>query len=602
MQKISLLIVGTFLFSCLLFAQNNTRLDSLKKIISSNSDDQQKVKAYSLLCEITVTNNFQDCIHYAEEGIALASKSKDSIAIGNFIRSIGSAEYFKGNYDKAGEKFYQALHILQSKPVSNALSEVYNNLGRLYRKSRDLDRAAEMYDLAYDVCLKLNDKAALATILNESGVVFEYKEDYKEAINRYQQSLNIREETNDTEGKAYSLNFIGGAYTAMKKFDKAEEYLLQSLALREQMKDTFAMALNYSDLGAMYAAKGDVERSISNFEKSNAFAVQLHYTELRSANYKELSNVYEAKTDYRTALEFYKKHTAVHDSVFNTEKTKQIEELNMRYETEKKDSKINEQRLLITKRNYIIFIVAGLFVLGLILAYLFYNRYKLKQQAKLQQEILYQQDISTRAVIAAEENERKRIAAELHDGVGQMMSAVKMNLSAFENELQFNSPDQKTAFEKAISLVDESCKEVRSVSHQMMPNALLKSGLANAVKAFIDKIDSHILKINLHTEGLDERLDSNTETVLYRVLQECVNNVIKHSGANQLDIAIIKDKDGISATVEDNGNGFDVNDKQKFDGIGLKNIITRISYLKGTVDFDSAPGRGTLVAIHVPGN
>jgi two-component system, NarL family, sensor kinase len=134
----------------------------------------------------------------------------------------------------------------------------------------------------------------------------------------------------------------------------------------------------------------------------------------------------------------------------------------------------------------------------------------------------------------------------------------------------------------------------------MMPNALLKSGLASAVKEFLDKIDNRIIKINLHTEGLQERLDSNTETVLYRVIQECVNNVIKHSGANNLDISLIKDADGIAATVEDNGRGFDINDKQKFEGIGLKNISSRVAFLKGTVDFDSSPGKGTLVAIHVP--
>jgi signal transduction histidine kinase len=218
----------------------------------------------------------------------------------------------------------------------------------------------------------------------------------------------------------------------------------------------------------------------------------------------------------------------------------------------------------------------------------------------LQAEVMKQQDLATRAIINAEENERKRIAADLHDGVGQMMSAAKMNLSAFESEISFKDEAQKISFENLISLVDESCKEIRSVSHQMMPNALLKSGLASAVKEFLDKIDNRIIKISLHAEGLQQRLDSNTETVLYRVIQECVNNVIKHSGANKLDISLIKDADGISVTVEDNGHGFDTADKKKFEGIGLKNINSRVTFLKGTVDFDSSPGKGTLVAIHVP--
>ena len=95
-------------------------------------------------------------------------------------------------------------------------------------------------------------------------------------------------------------------------------------------------------------------------------------------------------------------------------------------------------------------------------------------------------------------------------------------------------------------------------------------------------------------------MESNTEVVLYRVIQECVNNVIKHSGANHLDISLIKDEEGISATVEDNGKGFDTSKQETFEGIGLKNIISRIAYLKGTVEWESSPGKGTAVIIHIP--
>jgi signal transduction histidine kinase len=271
-----------------------------------------------------------------------------------------------------------------------------------------------------------------------------------------------------------------------------------------------------------------------------------------------------------------------------------------KYQTSKKDKLILEQQFELTKKQYWLYGSIGIGLLMLLLGYSYYRRYKQNQEKKLQQEVMKQQDLSTKAVIVAEENERKRIAADLHDGVGQILSAAKMNLSAFENEIPFKDENQKISFEKIINLVDESCKEIRSVSHQMMPNALLKSGLASAIKEFIDKIDNRILKINLHTEGLNERLDSNVETVLYRVIQECVNNVIKHSGANSLDISLIKDTDGISATIEDNGKGFNTKDKEKFEGIGLKNIRSRTEFLKGTVDFDSSPGNGTLVAIHVP--
>ncbi len=276
-------------------------------------------------------------------------------------------------------------------------------------------------------------------------------------------------------------------------------------------------------------------------------------------------------------------------------------------ETAAKEQKIkllateNEvQQLELLKRNIFLAVIGAILLLTLLLGYLFYNRYKLKQEARLHKEVIVQQDLATKAVLNAEENERKRISGELHDGLGQMFSAVKMNLSALTDGLNFKDEHSKEMFGKTMNLVDESCKEVRVISHQMAPNVLLKSGLAAAVRDFISKIDSRKLKINLETFGLQDRLDQNIETVLYRVIQETVNNVIKHSGANSLDIQLNKDNDGVNAMIEDNGKGFDISLLEKFEGIGLKNIRTRVNFLKGTVDFSSSPGEGTLIAIFIP--
>jgi len=148
--------------------------------------------------------------------------------------------------------------------------------------------------------------------------------------------------------------------------------------------------------------------------------------------------------------------------------------------------------------------------------------------------------------------------------------------------------------------VDESGLEVRTVSHVMMPNTFLKNNLGDAIREVTGTLNQKDLRVVVYTEGLDQRLDSNIETMLYRVVQECVNNTIKHASASTLDISLIRDKDGISGTIEDNGKGFDATDSEKLKGIGIKNISSRIEYLKGTVDFDSAPGRGTVVALHIP--
>ena len=575
-------------------------VDSLQTIITGNSSGSEKIKAYKLLADYFNTKNFNECIDLSLKGIRLSEKENDIFSITTFKNYIGAAYYLKGNYDSAAIYYYRALDNTTKAGDLKGRAATLNNLGRLYRKTRNLDRALENYDEAFSIYNKLNDEDGMATILNESGVVYEYKKDYKEAISRYERSLSIREKMNDLLGKSYSLNFIGGAYTQLKDYMQAEKFLTASLEIRKQLLDTFTLALSYSDLAAMYADKGDYSKASAGYAMSNNIAAQMKYPQLLVENYEMLSNIEEQKGNHELSLQYFKKRTSLKDSIINADKINQIEFLNTKFQTEKKERQLQVQDYEIQRKNYFLIGILAIFALLIFSGFSFYRRRQVQQSLKLQEAIMAEQNIATKAVIEAEEKERKRIAADLHDGVGQMMSAARMNLSVFESDLPFANETQKKSFENVIGLIDESCKEIRNVSHQMMPNALLKSGLASAVKEFINKIDTRVIKVSLHTEGLNEPIDNNTETVLYRVIQECVNNVLKHSGADHLDISLLKDTDGISVTIEDNGKGFDHSDKLKFEGIGLKNIISRITYLKGSIDFDSSPGKGTLVAIHVP--
>lgn len=580
-----------------IYAQNG---DSLKAVMYSNSPYTERIRAYSAYIQTYKLQNFDEGIELGTEALALARKNGDSAEVGELKRQIGEAWYFKGKYDIAATLFYESIAMLERWKDKIQLANSYNALAKLYRKTKDLKRSLENYDKAMALFISVNDSSGIAMIYNESGVVFEYAADYKQAIERYTASLRIVKKQNDPVGICYALSNLAGVYTLQNKFSEAEKYLLQSLHIRKRLKDSFALALNYSDLGSTYTSAGNYEKAKACMDSSNTIAVRMGYPELTRNNYEVLSEIAEKQGRYQLALDYFRKRTGLQDSIFSLEKTKQIEELNTRYETEKKERMIQEQEHKLFQQRILIAAVTGLVLLAALLGFTQYRRYQWKQEAKMKAAILKQQEEATKAVLEAEEAERQRIAKDLHDGVGQMMSAAKMNLSAYESNTAFENEEEKLAFEKIISLVDESCKEVRAVSHNMMPNALLKNSLASAIREFVDKLDNKKLKVHLYTVGLDERLNSNVETVLYRVIQECVNNVIKHAGADTLDIALIREGGEITATVEDNGKGFDTSDKEKFDGMGMKNIRTRIEYLKGTVDFDSAPGRGTLVALHIP--
>ena len=575
--------------------------DSLRRIIQSGRPYEQQIDASIKLVESYQLKNFDSTILEGDKALQLARGHRDSVAVAQLKRHIGVANYFSGKYDVAARNFQEAIAILEKdNRHRDKLAPLYNELAKLYRKTRDLDKALENYSMANAIYRSLKDTAGIAMILNESGVVYEYKYDYKEAVNRYSLSMHLAEKAGDSLSVSYSLSNIAGVYVIEKKYDLAEKNLLRCLRIREWLKDSFAMALAYSDLGVAMNAKGDYRKAIEYLTMSNRLAEKMHYPELQSNNYNELSSVAQKQGNFQQAFLYFNKRTALRDSLFNLEKTKEIQRLNSQYETARKEQQILSQQNRIRMQNYLFAGIAALVLLGSLLAGSYYKRYRLQKESQLQAEILRQQELKARAILEAEENERQRIAKDLHDGVGQMMSAAKMNLSAIESEIPFTNESQKQSFEKIISLVDESCREVRTVSHIMMPNALLRTSLANAIHEFVNKLGNKSLQVHVYTEGLEEKLDSNLETVLYRVIQESVHNAIKHAAATTLDISLIRDKDGISGTIEDNGKGFDPADTSRFEGIGLKNIMTRIAYLKGTVDVDSAPGRGTVVAFHVP--
>lgn len=601
MPYIKLLIVYIALLWSHIAAAQSVNADSLHNIIKDRKQhDTILAKVYITLIDFYAKKDKDEAAKIIDEAQNFANYSKDSLIIADIFQAKGAAYKLLGSLDSAATFYYTAAEIFERHKNEKKAAYVYNDIARMYRRGENFERAISFYDKAMAIFKKHNDLEGQSIILNESGVAFHYKGDYDEAINRYNASLAIQKQRNDSVGIGYCFEFLGTTYLMKKDNQKGKYYLDEALKIRLALKDTFALAINYINIAEYYSNIGENENAIDYAKQTIALAKAINFTDLLRHSYQLLAELYKKSGNYKDAYENMSLYQSINDSIYNADKVKQIEELSTKYETEKNKAKIKEQEWSITKRNYWIVGIALFLIASVLIAVSYYRRMKLKQKAKLQEVIMQQQELATKAVIEAEEEERKRIARDLHDSVGQMMSAAKMYLSGMENEMHFANETQKSNFEKTRILVEDSCREVRSVSHNMMPNALLKHSLASAVREFIDKIDKRSLKVYLYTEGLDTRLDANVEIVFYRIIQECVNNVIKHAEATALNISVIKDDEGISATIEDNGKGFDTKDVNVFDGIGLKNIMTRVAFLKGTVDFDSRIGEGTLVAIFVP--
>ncbi|MCO5946342.1 tetratricopeptide repeat-containing sensor histidine kinase [Mucilaginibacter flavidus] len=647
------LIMLLWLLPSIAPAQNKIT-DSLLKLLPAAKTDTQRVNIYNKLSERFMNSHTDRGLTYANQALNLSQKVK-------YLKGEADAYYNRGQIlvnilksDSAKVDYEKAIAIYKKINDREGLAEIYSDYGILLRvqgrgsdaivyfqQSADLyekvdnlggsaetlvllannynqlhlfNKALAMYQKTYQLRLKINDKLAAAQSLAGIGLTYRNKQIYEPGTKNFEQAvqymLKARTAFIKADHKLYIAFIdkeIGITYLQQNESKQALVYFLEAEDWFKKLDTKREMGSLYKGIGNAYLKLKQYRQAKIYLEKGLDAALAEKYQQHIMESYEGLYNYYKQTGDDKASLKYHEKWMDAKDTLTQKANFEKITEVTAKYETEKKEQQIKLlnkentiQKLSITSRNKTIGIIAGLFLLSCIVAALFYNRQKLKQRANQQALMLKQQDILTKAIVDAEENERKRIASDLHDGVGQLFSAVKMNLSGLFERITIAREEDRFLAENTLALVDESCKEVRTISHQMMPNMLLRSGIASDLKSFIEKIDSDSLKVTLEATGFKNKLESNVETMLYRIIQESINNVIKHAKATRLDLVLNRDSKGITTKITDNGIGFDTGEAGSSTGIGLKNIATRVEYLKGTIRYITAPGEGTVVIIEVP--
>ncbi|RYY35159.1 MAG: tetratricopeptide repeat protein [Sphingobacteriaceae bacterium] len=628
-------------------AQDKAQIASLEEKLAATTNNNEKLRLLGDLCWNYSFISFDKALYFGKQELELAQKIKNDTIVALAYSDIGIVHTRANNLREALANHKKAYELRKKLGLKDKMAGSLTNLAVIYKQLGNYDMAISNMTEALQIYTAAGDEAKQAILLNNigkfyldnnkpedaktyllqsialskkvglkameanaSGNLMGYyikKEQYAEALKMGDNALKVYSGLNNLNEMATVYNTMGVVYDKMGRYKEALQYNQKSIKIREGLKDKLGIASCHKNIAAIYIKLEQYDEADKYLKLAIAEFTRMQAKVYLQEAYGLQAQLNEKQQSYKTALENVQASQQIKDSLFNRNTADKINELQIKYETARKEERIKLlnkqniiQKLQITQRNTTIAIIGGLFLILIAFGALFYNRYRLKQEAHLQAEMLRQQNIAAKGIIEAEERERKRIAGDLHDGVGQLFSVVKMNMSGLFERMTFASDQEKDVAEKTLALVDESCTEVRSIAHHMMPNVLLKAGLVNAVKDFVHKIDSRKLRVVLETSGLDERLDNDVEMVLYRVIQECVNNVIKHAGATMLDIQLMRDSEEITITIEDNGQGFDTTNREKFDGIGLKNITQRIEYLKGSADISSSPGRGTLVAIHVP--
>ena len=456
----------------------------------------------------------------------------------------------------------QSVELQQKKDTAIPISVAYNNIAAVYNE------------------LKKNDSAAMFIV---KGIELAKKEQ------------NLTFLTN-------SYYIYSDICVAEGNISKAEYLLKQGLEIRKQIGDVFYIVSDIAQLGIFYAVNKQPQKGIEAVKEGIAIAEKNNLYVKLPFLYSALAQNYKAAGDMTSYSNTLNKIIVLKDSLYRRNNAEALAEMQAKYEVQKKENTIIQQKYDLTKKNYFIYGTAGLLGATLLFGYFFFQNRKKNQHIKLQVMEMEQKKKTTQAVMQAEEDERKRIAGELHDSVAQKMVVAKLNLEALNNHTDKLNEQEKKIYHNIQLLLEESTTEVRQLSHSMMPQAFSHAGLTNAVKDFLNKIATPGLRINFSAEGNFESIPENTGLMIYRIIQECVQNVLKHAAATKLDISMIAENSEVDVTIEDNGTGYDTTSINTQGNIGLKNVHSRVEYLRGKLDINSAPGRGTMIAFYIPFN
>lgn len=539
---------------------------------------------------------YKTSLDYFEQSLEIKRRLNDPLEMSKSLSNIGSIYHKIGYHEKALEYYLQAQKIDEERKDSVSIASDFLNIGGIYYDKNDFKKAHDYF--AKCMGFPGIDKMMQANCLRNLGNVESLTGNYKKALEYHFRSLALDEELANKNGISSSYNNIGTVYEYLKEYDKALSFFNKSLAMKTELGDGNAIASTYGNIGLVYYDKGDYANARLYVEKGLEMAKTYRNMPVIRNGYEKLMLIYSKLKQSDKAIESFNNYRAYNDSILSLETANGLSEMQTKYETEKKEKENqllaseNEIKALElsrerTERNVII----GFFMLALVLGLILFNRNRLKHRNKM----LMEKDLRNRAVFKAHEEEKARLSQELHDGVGPLLSLIKLNVSS----LPANNETEKIIAEIK-DLASEGMKEVRSISHALMPSLLEKKGLAAALADFVDQINqSGKTEVQLDL-NISSELTTDTQVNVYRIVQEALNNILKHAGATVAEVSLNEREGELRLKISDNGKGFD--SSVVTNGNGMNNIYSRVDFLKGELKVNSAPGKGTEFHIFIPVN
>ncbi len=635
----------------LVFAQQEF-IDSVKKRIEVEKNDTEKVRMYVQLGNRLRLNDSSACWKYYREIVRIADASQNdyfrgqSFFLAATIQLANQPVAAISNYEKA-IKIYSKYP--GNKRIALSLGSTYINLGLLHNSNNDYETAVFYYLKAEEIYLQHDPKSSdLAILYSNLSITYGTINKYPEALRFSQKGLDLARKGNDQVNLMNALYAHGGNlvnakmgdgglalldsakqlgvqlnnlyyiyssdfmkamyYYNNRQFQKAIDHYALCLDFAKKYNSTPDIGNNYLNIAANEAELKRPKEAAAHLDSSKKYLDYSVLSVSKQMFFENYAEVYKQLGNFTKAFAYKDSVAVIKDSLYQQDNIRQIEFRQARYNYEKQQNEIIQleaekklQQLSLRQKdtlNY--FLMAGAFAI-LIISLLSYRTYKQKQ--KLQQQRITELEIekkltATEAVLKGEEQERTRLAKDLHDGLGGMLSGIKYSFNTMKGNL-IMTPENAQAFERSMDMLDSSIREMRRVAHNMMPEALVKFGLDTALKDFCFDINqSGALQVTYQSFGLGkESIDPGISITIYRIVQELLNNTLKHAGASTAIVQVTRSDSQLSITVEDDGKGFDTSILTQSKGIGWTNIQNRVDLLKGKLDVQSQPGKGTSVML-----
>ena len=546
-----------------------------------------------------IKGNYLTARNNNEKAINIFTALKNDSLLAKANSALGVNHWQLGEYDKALQCHFKALKINEQLKLKNEIAANYNHISMVYQSQDKLTLAEEFANKSMQIVSKLSPNYNNISVFHNLANIKGMQGKYKEALALDSIGLKWCEQLNVEFNKSMFYDNIANCFYYSGNIPMSIQYHLKAISIDSTFKNNKQLGDTYCSLGIIYEKLGDYTKAIHYFKMSLDFCKETGYKIGVKNVYENLSDLYFKMNKPADAYFYLKQSVAVKDSILNAATEQKIAELQTLFDTEKKKQEITRQSLIISRRNILLSALIFIFISATISFALFYNRKKSEQERKLQEELLKEEEKRTDAILKSEENERQRLARELHDGVGQLLTATRLNLSTLDN---LSSTEENNKLKNSLNILDDSIKEIRNISHNMVPDILLKSGLKNALIDFIARINqTGKIRIAFECISFDENsMDDTSKLMLYRIIQETVNNALKYAEADHLNITLTADEQEISLLMEDNGKGFDVKEALAKGGIGLKNIQLRTKYLKGKLEVDSSIAKGTTIIVEIP--